>query len=57
MSHSPCSLLSSVSQECVRRCVQDAERSIREECDMKAEREKRALQDRHEEEISEQQNR
>lgn len=57
MSHSPCLLLSSVSQECVRRCVQDAERSIREECVMNAEREKLALQDRHEEEISELQNR
>ncbi|XP_016405228.1 stress response protein nst1-like [Sinocyclocheilus rhinocerous] len=44
-------------QECVRRCVQDAERSIREECDLKSEREKRALQDRHEEEISELQSR
>ncbi|XP_048041806.1 centrosomal protein of 131 kDa isoform X1 [Megalobrama amblycephala] len=44
-------------QESVRRCVQDIERSVREECDMKAEREKRVLQDRHEEEISELQNR
>ncbi|XP_056100081.1 uncharacterized abhydrolase domain-containing protein DDB_G0269086 [Rhinichthys klamathensis goyatoka] len=44
-------------QECVRRCVQDAERSVREECDMKAEREKRVYQDRHEQEISELQNR
>ncbi|XP_067308113.1 arginine and glutamate-rich protein 1 [Pseudorasbora parva] len=44
-------------QECVRRCVQDVERSVREECDMKAEREKRILLDRHEEEISELQNR
>ncbi|XP_016141180.1 myosin-6 [Sinocyclocheilus grahami] len=43
-------------QECVRRYVQDAERSIREECDIKAEREKQALQDRHEEKISELQN-
>ncbi|CAM4515306.1 unnamed protein product [Leuciscus chuanchicus] len=44
-------------QECVRRCVQDAERRVREESDMKAEREKQVLQDRHEEEISELQNR
>lgn len=37
--------------------MQDAERRVREECDMKAERDKRVLQDRHEEEISELQNR
>ncbi|XP_056318755.1 uncharacterized abhydrolase domain-containing protein DDB_G0269086 [Danio aesculapii] len=44
-------------QECLRRCVQDTERRVGEECDVKAEREKRVLQDRHEEEKSELQNR
>lgn len=34
-------------------CVQEAVNNVRDECDMKAERERRVLQDKHAEEISE----
>nr|XP_055054118.1 apical junction molecule [Misgurnus anguillicaudatus] len=44
-------------QEHVRRCVQKAERSVREECDVKAQRERQVLEDKHAGEISELHNR
>ncbi|XP_056606931.1 uncharacterized protein si:dkey-111f13.5 isoform X1 [Triplophysa dalaica] len=40
-------------QEHVRMCVQEAVKSVCDECDMKAERERHVLQDKHAEEISE----
>ncbi|XP_065125875.2 uncharacterized protein [Paramisgurnus dabryanus] len=44
-------------QEHVRRCVEKAERSVREDCDVKAQGERQVLEDKHAEDISELHNR